>query len=85
LLFDNQIPEELAAEIDTENPVKEEKINKLMQCIQQLKKDDRIIISLVLEDLSYKEIAEILGISRKGVEKRIYCALEKLRKDIQGI
>tara|TARA_R110002073_G_scaffold57778_4_gene146713 strand:- start:128879 stop:129394 length:516 start_codon:yes stop_codon:yes gene_type:complete len=37
------------------------------------------------EGKRHKEIAEILGISRKAVEKRIYGALEKLRKDIDGI
>ncbi|RPD91775.1 sigma-70 family RNA polymerase sigma factor [Aureibaculum marinum] len=38
-----------------------------------------------IEGKKHKEIAEELGISRKGVEKRIYGALEKLRKEIDGI
>ncbi|WP_299257825.1 sigma-70 family RNA polymerase sigma factor [uncultured Aquimarina sp.] len=38
-----------------------------------------------VEGKKHKEIAELLGISRKAVEKRIYGALEKLRKDIEGI
>jgi len=37
------------------------------------------------EGKRHKEIAEILGISRKAVEKRIYGALDKLRKEIDGI
>ena len=37
------------------------------------------------EGKKHKEIAEILGISKKAVEKRIYGALEKLRKDIKEI
>jgi len=37
------------------------------------------------EGKRHKEIAELLGISRKAVEKRIYGALEKLRKEIDGI
>ncbi len=37
------------------------------------------------EGKRHKEIAEILGISRKAVEKRIYGALGKLRKEIDGI
>ncbi len=37
------------------------------------------------EGKKHKEIAEYLGISRKAVEKRIYGALEKLRKEIDGI
>ena len=38
-----------------------------------------------VEGKRHKEIAEILGISRKAVEKRIYAALENLRKEIEGI
>ena len=37
------------------------------------------------EGKRHKEIAEILGISRKAVEKRIYSALEKLRRDLEEI
>lgn len=38
-----------------------------------------------IEGKKHKEIAGMLGISRKAVEKRIYGALKKLRKDIDGI
>lgn len=38
-----------------------------------------------VEGKRHKEIAELLGISRKAVEKRIYTALEKLRTEIEGI
>jgi RNA polymerase sigma-70 factor (ECF subfamily) len=38
-----------------------------------------------IEGLRFKEIAERLNISTKAVEKRIYGALNKLRKDIEGI
>ena len=38
-----------------------------------------------IEGKKHKEIAEELGISRKGVEKRIYGALKKLRIEIDGI
>ena len=38
-----------------------------------------------VEGKRHKEIAEILGISRKAVEKRIYAALENLRKEIDEI
>jgi len=37
------------------------------------------------EGKRFKEIAELLDISTKAVEKRIYGALKKLRKDIDGI
>ncbi|MCR8668401.1 sigma-70 family RNA polymerase sigma factor [Aestuariibaculum sp. M13] len=38
-----------------------------------------------IEGKRFKEIAEILDISTKAVEKRIYGALEKLRKDIKEL
>ena len=38
-----------------------------------------------VEGKKHKEIAELLGISQKAVEKRIYGALNKLREDIDGI
>jgi RNA polymerase sigma-70 factor (ECF subfamily) len=38
-----------------------------------------------VEGKRFKEIAEILDISTKAVEKRIYGALEKLRKDIKEL
>ena len=38
-----------------------------------------------IEGKKHKEIAEILGISNKAVEKRIYGALKKLREDIKEL
>ena len=38
-----------------------------------------------VEGKRHKEIAELLGISRKAVEKRLYTALEKLRMDIKEL
>ncbi|MBT8273267.1 MAG: RNA polymerase sigma factor [Bacteroidia bacterium] len=38
-----------------------------------------------IEGKKHREIAELLGISTKAVEKRIYSALKKLREDIKEI
>ena len=38
-----------------------------------------------IEGKKHKEIAALLGISAKAVEKRIYGALKKLREDIKEI
>jgi len=38
-----------------------------------------------IEGKKFKEIARLLDISTKAVEKRIYGALDKLRKDIKGL
>lgn len=38
-----------------------------------------------IEGKKHKEIADLIGISVKGVEKRLYGALKSLRKEIEGI
>lgn len=38
-----------------------------------------------VEGKKHQEIADLLGISRKAVEKRIYTALDKLRQDIKEL
>ncbi len=63
---------------------KEERISQLNEAIKRLSKTDRAIILLFLEEKSYKEIAEITGmtISNVGVtinriKKRLYKLLEQ--------
>ena len=57
---------------------KQDQIKKLYQAISTLKEIDRIIISLLLEDNTYKEIAEITGISTSNVGARINRIKKKL-------
>src|ERR1043166_522179 len=42
---------------------KEAKLSFLYQCIAELEETERIVISLVLEDLSQEEIASVVGLS----------------------
>lgn len=59
---------------------------KYQRALSNLTESQRVAFLMNrIEGKKHKEIAEILGISRKAVEKRIYGALEKLRKDIEGI
>ena len=61
-------------------------MEKYEAALAKLTKAQRVAFLLnKAEGKRHKEIAEMLGISRKAVEKRIYGALEKLRKDIDGI
>jgi RNA polymerase sigma-70 factor, ECF subfamily len=55
----------------TEYLEKERTLNAMHACIQMLNDSDKLLITLVLEDLSYKEIAEILGSSTNLVGVRI--------------
>jgi len=63
-----------------------EYMQKYQRALANLTEGQRVAFLMNrVEGKKHKEIAEILGISRKGVEKRIYTALEKLRQEIDGI
>lgn len=63
-----------------------EYLEKYQKALANLTEEKRVAFLLNrVEGKKHKEIAEILGISRKAVEKRIYTALEQLRKEIDGI
>jgi RNA polymerase sigma factor (sigma-70 family) len=83
------MPDSFALPYEETLPEKQEqeaKLNKLRYCISQLETQDRLIISLVLENKSYKEIAEITGISmtNTGVKiSRIKTRLLHLMENLQ--
>ncbi|NVO11500.1 MAG: sigma-70 family RNA polymerase sigma factor [Bacteroidales bacterium] len=63
---------------------KEEQLNKLALCISKLDKEDRLIITMILEDLSYEQVSEIVGISPNYVgvkvnriKKRLFAMLNE--------
>ena len=69
---------------DSEFNEKERRLNSMHACIQMLNDGDKLLITLVLEDLSYKEIADILnsntnliGVRINRVKKRIMKLMEK--------
>ena len=49
-----------------------EKIDFLYSCIAELNEMDRIIISLVLEDVPQAEIASIVGLSNTNTRVKIH-------------
>lgn len=53
-------------------------IQKMLQCIRLMPDNERILLGLVLENLSYKEIAEILGTEVNHVGVKINRAKKKL-------
>ncbi len=59
---------------------KEEKINLLQQFINELKELDRATMILYLEEKSYSEIADILGISETNVATKINRNKQKLKQ-----
>lgn len=63
-----------------------EYMNRLQSAIENLTEEQRVTFMLNrIEGKKHKEIAEMLGISRKAVEKRIYTALKKLRDQVGDI
>lgn len=56
----------------------EDKLIFLYNCIAELEETDRIIISLVLEDLPQAEIAEIVGLTGGNTRVKIHRIKEKL-------
>ena len=64
----------------------DEYMQKLQTALSKLSEAQRTTFMLNrIEGKKHREIAELLGISQKAVEKRIYSALKKLREDIEGI
>lgn len=73
--FTNETPEFLFEE--------SEYMHKLQKAIANLTEAQRVAFLLNrIEGKKHKEIADMLDISTKAVEKRIYGALIQLRKDI---
>jgi len=73
-----------------ENPqfILEEKeyFKKYQNALSKLTEAQRVAFLMNrIEGKKHQEIADLLKISRKAVEKRIYGALEKLRTEIDGI
>ena len=59
---------------------------KLQHVISNLSEDQREVFLLNrIEDKKYREIAELLNISQKTVEKRMSAALKILREKLEGV
>jgi RNA polymerase sigma-70 factor, ECF subfamily len=74
----------IISEDDSEVRLREDQINLLQNHLNQLSVIDKAIISLVLEDLTSKEIAEIIGITESNVRVKIHRIKEILRDQMKG-
>lgn len=61
-----------------------ETVEQLYQAIHQLPKGDTALVLLYLDGLSYREMAEILGISESNVGVKLNRAKKALRELMQG-
>ena len=73
---DSEPPPDMVVPHESDFPVD---VELLCLCIQQLSTVDRAIILLYLEQRTYKEIAEIMGLSRTNISVRIVRIKERLR------
>lgn len=53
------------------NPDDHERLIKLRECIQELNDADKAVTTLFLEELSYKEISEITGLTENNVAVKV--------------
>ena len=75
----------LTTELLTHLPIvqeetQEEKLDFLYNCIAELEETERIIISLVLEELPQAEIASVVGLSEVNTRVKIHRIKDKLSK-----
>ena len=63
----------------------DEELKNLHNAIAMLNKQDRLIIGLFLEDMSYEEISEIVGISTNYVGVKINRIKTVLAKTMEGL
>ena len=74
----------LMSDDDLEVKLREDQLNKLQENLNQLSVIDKSIMSLVLEDLTSKEIAEIIGITEPNVRVKIHRIKQTLREQMKG-
>lgn len=79
---ENLIVMEETAEFNNESEIN---LRLLMQFIGELKEIDKSIMILYLDDKSYKEIAEITGITESNVATRINRIKDKLKSNFKTI
>ncbi len=65
-------------EEETEDKEKQEQVKTLYQCISKLEENERIIITMVMDEVPYPEIAEVSGISEGNLRVKIHRIKHKL-------
>jgi RNA polymerase sigma-70 factor (ECF subfamily) len=80
-------PDNLPTEIQDEayNKDKEIQLDQLYAAIRQLSEIERALVMLYLEDKSYEEMEEILGINQNNLRVKMNRIKEKLRKLINSV
>jgi RNA polymerase sigma-70 factor (ECF subfamily) len=78
----DSMPDSVAEEKD---PAEEERRNRLYEAIRALSEWDRAVVMLYLDDKTYEEMEEILGVTQNNLRVRMTRIREKLRKQTQSV
>lgn len=85
-LYINHVPQStgiLLDEDDLEQKFRtEEQLDQLETCLNQLSIIDKALISLVLEGLSLREIADVVGLTEPNVKVKIHRVKEQLKQNL---
>ncbi|MBC7654920.1 MAG: RNA polymerase sigma factor [Oligoflexus sp.] len=65
-------------EEDIADKEKQEQVKTLYQCISKLEENERIIITMVMDEIPYPEIADVSGISEGNLRVKIHRIKHKL-------
>ncbi len=76
----SRLPLELSIDLHNDTDSETRQIKMLHERIGRLGPFDRAIVLLWLENLSYEEIGEVVGISTKNVSVRLYRIKEQLKQ-----
>lgn len=63
---------------------REQEVQLLYKCISQLPETDRLVITMVLEETPYEEIASITGITENNLRVKIYRIKKQLTQIYNG-
>ncbi|MEO8033516.1 MAG: sigma-70 family RNA polymerase sigma factor [Acidobacteriota bacterium] len=80
--LDDQVQERLAGRDRSSEA--DERVRELYRIIDQLDTLNRALLLLYLDEHSYREIADILGISESNVATKISRLKQRLRDDMKG-
>jgi RNA polymerase sigma-70 factor, ECF subfamily len=85
-LYIDQVPQSLNVLLDDDDLEqkfrKEEQLEQLEICLNQLSVIDKALISLVLEGLSLHEIADVVGLTEPNVKVKIHRVKEQLKQNL---
>lgn len=64
--------------LDLEQPDKEQQVQLLYKAISELKENDRLIITMLLEEIPYSEMAQIIEVSEANLRVKIHRIKQQL-------